>query len=109
MALDLAGLVPVVRWHCGSCSFRDVTREAQPHSRFHDCAAFGGLSMPMLREGDDARVTIRRPEGYVGHEDVQLDGDGRPVMSAVTEYGDGHTDCAVFAPTAYLHGEAQGA
>lgn len=102
---DLANLVPVTRWECRSCAFRDVSREAQPHSRFHNCAGFGGLSMPMLREGDDSRLLVHEREDYIGREPVQY-ADGRPVMNAITEYGDGHTDCAVFAPTAYLAGDA---
>lgn len=102
--MDLSELVPVTRWHCRRCSFRDVTRQVQPHTRFHACAGLGGLTAPMLREGDDAIVRPRLREDYVGREDVQADGDGRPVMSITTEYADGRTDLAVLAPTA--HGSA---
>lgn len=99
--MDLSALVPVTRWHCRSCSFTDVTRETQPHSRFHPCAGLGGLTMPMLREGEDAQVVATVREDYVGREDVQYDGEGRPLSSFVTEYADGHTDVAVLAPTVH--------
>jgi hypothetical protein len=45
-------------------------------------------------------VETRDREDYVGHELVQVDGEARPVMSIVTRYGDGRTDCAVLAPCA---------
>jgi hypothetical protein len=45
-------------------------------------------------------VETRDREDYVGHELVQVDGEARPVMSIVTRYSDGRTDCAVLAPRA---------
>jgi hypothetical protein len=39
----------------------------------------------------------------VGTEDVPMVA-GVPVMNVTTEYDDGHTDVAVFAPTAYSRG-----
>lgn len=108
MAVDLAALVPVTRWHCRACNVTDVTREAAPHSRFHPCAGMGGLTMPMLREGEDAKVVAAVREDYVGGEDVQYDGSGRPVSAFVTEHADGHTDVAVCAPTAYASGGFHG-
>ena len=104
MPVDLSGLVPVTRWHCRYCAFHDVTREAGPHSRFHPCAGMAGLTMPMLREGEDARVTLTVREDYLGGEDVPTV-DGRPYMNATTTYADGHTDVAVYAPTAYANGK----
>jgi hypothetical protein len=52
----------------------------------------------MVLEGVRARVRAVLREDYVGGEDVQYDGEGRPVMSVVTERDDGQ-DCTVFAPT----------
>jgi hypothetical protein len=38
---------------------------------------------------------------YVGAErGVRYDGEGRPVMSVITDRWDGSNDCAVFPPTA---------
>ncbi len=102
---DLSALAPVVRWYCQRCSARDVTRKSEPHTRFHACAGMGGVTVPLLREGDDARVRVLAREDYVGTEDVRVDDDGRPVMSAVTEYADGRTDVVVYAATA--HGAAR--
>jgi hypothetical protein len=91
-------LQPIHHWVCPNCHGTDVTHEARPHSRFHNCPKFGGLSMPMVQAGTRAKVELREREDYVGNELVQLH-EGRPIMSIVTIRDDGQ-DCAVFAPTA---------
>jgi hypothetical protein len=92
--------VPPRRWHCPACLHEDVTREARPHSRMHDCPAMGGLSVPMLPAGARARLVAHEREDYVGAERVRLDNNGRPVMQVVTEHADGRVDATVYAPTA---------
>ena len=92
--------VPPRHWHCPSCRRDDVTREARPHSRMHDCPALGGLSVPMLAAGADARLVAVEREDYVGRERVRLDNRGRPVMQVVTEHADGRRDATVYAPQA---------
>lgn len=101
--IDLSALLPVVRWECHNCTFTDVTREARPHSRMHACAGLGGLTAPMVREGERVKVEVREREDYIGGEDVQRDGEGRPIMSVVTTRDDG-IDVAVYAPTAHNRG-----
>lgn len=54
--------------------------------------------MPMLREGESAKVTVNEREDYIGDEDVQLV-DGRPIMNTTVTRDDGE-DVAVYAPTA---------
>lgn len=94
-------LQPVVtRWECQSCNFRDTTRETEPHTRFHACSGLGGLTAPMVREGERVKVVVNEREDYVGGEDVQL-ADGRPVMNIAIERPDGSNDLAVYAPTAH--------
>lgn len=90
---------PVVRWECPNCPATDVTREARPHQRMHACGGLAGLTAPMVRQGERAKVEAREREDYVGAEQVTLDGNGRPIMSVVTTRDDGQ-DCAVFAPLA---------
>ena len=104
MALPI--LTPTHHWHCPACGAEDVTHEAEPHTRFHSCAKLGGFSAPMAagRKGD-AKVVVHEREDYIGHEDVQLL-DGRPIMNITTHYADGHTDVAVYAPTAHAGGTA---
>lgn len=97
--------VPVTRWECPRCNFRDVTREAKPHTRFHSCSGMGGFTAPMVREGERVRLVVNEREDYVGTEDVQL-ADGRPVMNISTERPDGSNDLAVYLPTAYGSGRA---
>lgn len=88
------------RWSCPNCAATDVT-SGEPN-RFHPCAGLAGLLAPMVLDGTDCRVRAVVREDYVGREDVRYDGDGRPVMSVLTEYGDGRTDCVVFAPAAHV-------
>jgi hypothetical protein len=97
---------PVRRWHCPNCNARDVTREVEPHTRFHPCASLGGFSAPLIEEGVDATVVVHEREDYIGREAVQMTPAGRPVMAISTEYGDGRRDVAVYAPTALGRAEA---
>lgn len=99
---DLSSLIPITRWYCPRCNVTDVTREAEPHSRFHACPVRGGLTAPLVREGETVKITDNEREDYVGNEDVQRDGvTGRPIMNITTEHADGSTDVIVFAPTAH--------
>lgn len=92
---------PRTIWHCPNCPQTAVSRETEPHTKFHSCPGLRGLTAPMVREGDDVRVEALEREDYVGAEDVQRDVDGRPVSAVVTTYADGRNDCVVFAPTAH--------
>ena len=87
-------------WECPKCTHRDVTRTAAPHTRFHPCAGLGGLTAPMVPEGQRWKVTSHEREDYIGTEDVQY-ANGRPVMQTITEKPDGSTDVIVYAPTAH--------
>jgi hypothetical protein len=87
------------RWACPSCDLTDVTREPRPHSRMHNCAGLGGLSVPMVPAGTKAHHETHEREDYIGGERVQTDADGRPIMSVTTTRDDGQ-DCTVYAPTA---------
>lgn len=91
---------PERRWECPNCDHIDVTCEVQPHSRFHNCAGLAGLSAPMVPAGTRAKVEAREREDYIAGEDVQYDGNGRPIMAVVTTRDDGN-DVAVYAPTAH--------
>lgn len=90
---------PERHWECPNCDTKDVTREAQPHQRFHPCRGLrGGLTAPMVPAGTRCKVEALEREDYIGSEQVQLH-DGRPVMNVTTTRNDG-VDVAVFAPTA---------
>jgi hypothetical protein len=96
-----AGLLlrPEQQWECPNCDLRQVTHEAQPHSRFHACRGLRGLTAPMVPAGTACKVEAVERGDWVGSEHPQTDGDGRPVMSVVTTRDDGQ-DCAVLAPMA---------
>lgn len=87
------------RWQCPNCDFTDVTHEALPHTRFHNCRGLKGISAPMVPAGTRCKVEARQRDDYVGKELVQKDGEGRPIMSVVTTRDDGQ-DCTVYAPAA---------
>lgn len=92
------------RWECPNCDQTDVTREAQPHTRMHSCRGLRGMTVPFVTAGVRAKVILRDREDYVGKEDVQRDGGGRPVMSAVVTRDDGE-DAVVYAPCATARSE----
>jgi hypothetical protein len=91
---------PERRWECPNCDHVDVTREVEPHSRFHACAGLHGFSAPMVPAGTKAKVEAEEREDYVGSEDVQFDATGRPIMAVRTTREDGE-DLVVYAPTAH--------
>ena len=93
-------ITPIRRWMCPNCKQTAITREAEPHTRFHACAGLKGITAPFIEEGVRVQVTAIEREDYVGDEMVQTDDTGRPMMAVQTEYLDGHTDRAVLAPTA---------
>lgn len=87
------------RWSCPNCITTHVTRDARPHTPFHTCAGMAGLSVPFVAAGIRCKVQAHEREDYVGDEVVQVDGNGRPIMSVVTTRDEGQ-DCAVYAPCA---------
>jgi len=96
-------LVAQHRWECPNCPATDVTHEAQPHTRFHTCRGLRGLTAPMVPAGTRCKVEALERQDYINGDLVQTDGEGRPVMSVVTERDDG-TDVAVLAPCATAKG-----
>jgi hypothetical protein len=90
-------------WVCPNCpaSARTV---GQPN-RFHDCAALGGLTTPMVLEGVDCKVIALEREDYLNGEDVRWV-NGRPVSAVNVVRADGSNDCIVYAPTARAVGES---
>jgi hypothetical protein len=89
----------VRHWECPNCNSKDITHEAQPHTRFHACPGLRGITAPMVPAGTKAKVEAREREDYIGKEMVTLDESRRPIMSVITTRDDGQ-DVAVLAPTA---------
>lgn len=87
------------RWECPNCVDTKVTRETRPHTPFHSCRGLRGLMAPFVAAGTRCKVEVQERDDYVGKELVQVDGNGRPVMSVVTTRDNGQ-DCAVYAPCA---------
>lgn len=99
--MNIPELTREQRWECPNCTVTDVTFESQPHSRMHPCRGMAGLTVPMVPAGTRCKVTAVEREDYIGHDMVQLDGNGRPIMATVVTRDDGE-DRAVYAPTATL-------
>ena len=92
-------LSSVTRWYCPRCQATDVTTRPEFHQQFHTCPKFGFLTVPFVREGVAAKIEAFEREDYIGDETVQLDANGRPIMSIVTTRDEGQ-DCTVYAPVA---------
>jgi hypothetical protein len=90
-------LVRETRWNCPNCQTRDVTHEAQPHTRFHTCPGLKGLTAPLVEFGTDCQVRAVEREDYIGTDTPTLDGEGRPVSAVETVRADGSNDVAAFA------------
>src|SRR5438445_11843007 len=91
-------LAPETNWECPNCVEKEVTHEAQPHTRFHQCSGLKGLVAPFVPAGTKCKVVAHEREDYIGTGvDVTVDGDGRPIMAVETVRDDGD-DVAVFAP-----------
>ena len=92
-------------WDCPNCETADVTERADVHTQMHHCPGMGGLALPLVevarRPGGkrSVRVSPVVRQDYVGKEKgLVYNDEGQPIMAAVTEYGDGSNDVAVFAP-----------
>ena len=59
------------------------------------------MSVPLMPVGVKAKIEAHDRDDYVGTDLVQVDGNGRPIMSITVTRDDG-MDCMVFAPTARL-------
>lgn len=86
-------------WHCPNCDAAARTVDAKVP--WHDCPGLAGLHVALVADGTRAKVEAVEREDYINGDDVRYDGDGRPVMAALTTRDDG-TDLAVYAPTAHL-------
>lgn len=83
------------------CACREHGPLPAPGSaRMHPCPNLHGLAAPLVPAGTDCRVIAVRREDYLRGEHQRRGDDGAPYMAVVTEYGDGRTDAAVFAPAA---------
>jgi hypothetical protein len=76
------------------------------HTEFHHCAGLAGLWAPMVAAGTRAEHRAVEREDYIGAERVQVDGNGRPVMSVVTVTDD-RQDCTIYAPASVADGSAK--
>lgn len=90
---------PESRWECPNCDLTHVTRGRSFGQPFHNCRGLRGLSAPFVTAGTKAKVETVERGDYIGKEQVQQDGEGRPVMAIQTTRDEGQ-DCAVLAPVA---------
>lgn len=90
-------------WACPHCATTSVTHEMRPHVEYHLCRGMKGLLTPMidarLVEARRVKVHTVEREDYIGKEDVQYDGEKRPIMATVVTTEDSESR-AIYAPTA---------
>jgi len=88
-------------WECPACGREDRTLPLPPNgARLHPCPKLHGLTVPMVRAGSDCTIVAHEREDYLGREIQRTGDDGRPYMNVETQYGDGHTDLAIYSPVA---------
>jgi len=92
------------RWYCPACKRETVTQGTLREIPFHPCPQRHGMTIPMTRAGQKAKVELVERGDYIGTDHVQTDPQGRPWQSVVTTRDDGQ-DVAVFAPTAQLRSD----
>lgn len=90
-------MLPERRWECPNCDSAAVTFDAK--TPMHPCRGMSGLMVPLVPAGQRCKVEAVERADYICREQVQTDGNGRPVMAVVTTRDDGQ-DCTVFPPTA---------
>jgi hypothetical protein len=91
-------------WYCPSCD--SAARTVDYKTPMHPCKGLAGLLTPLVPVGEKAKHTAVERGDWIGTEKIQYDGNGRPVMSVVTETDDS-LSTTVFAPTATLESDAQ--
>ena len=92
-------LEPEHRWECPACDLQEITHEAKPHTRMHQCAGALGMTVPMIPAGTRAKLELVERQDYVGRDLVDTAEDGKVYMSAVVTRDEG-TDVAVYPGTA---------
>lgn len=86
-------------WFCPSCD--SAARTVDAKTPMHPCVGLAGLLAPLVPVGLKAKHTAVEREDWVGHEDVQFDANGRPMMSVRTETEDS-LSTTVYSPVARL-------
>jgi hypothetical protein len=94
---------PVKNWRCPNCGREKQTQRAGPHTPLHQCPRLRGAWAPFVEAHVNARLELVERGDYVNGDLVQVDGEGRPVMSVVTHRDNGQ-DCTIFAPCATANG-----
>lgn len=92
-------------WHCPNC--QEAARTVDDKLPMHNCVGTAGLFIPLVPREQKAEVVVNERQDYIGDEDVQYDGLGRPTMSVTTKRDDGE-DCTIYAPTASIKAEGLG-
>ena len=63
---------PERHWVCSHCTFTDVTHEAKPHSRMHNCKGMKLLPIPMLDGGQIVYQSVEWIKGSPMSDRAQL-------------------------------------
>lgn len=91
---------PARRWECRDCAVKAEIPAAVSTTPMHACAGHKGFRLPLVPAGTGDRVFLVERGDYLNGEDVPLDAEGTPYMTAEVERADGHRDVFAYAPTA---------
>lgn len=83
---------------CPNCPKSFWLDDSDQRVVIHRCTGQGGLTLPLVKDGLRARISLVEREDYIGRENPLMH-EGRPIMAAVITRDDGE-DRIVFAPTA---------
>lgn len=86
-------------WACPNCD--SAARTVDAKTPMHPCKGLAGLMVPLVPEGRKAKHTAVERGDWIGKEQVQYDGNGRPMMSVVTETEDS-LSTTVYSPVATM-------
>lgn len=94
-------LHPEAHWVCPNCTSQLKTPGIPSKPILHPCRGMAGLLVPMVPAGTKCKIEVVERSDYVGSERVQVNGEGRPVMAAMTTRDEGQ-DTTVYAPCATI-------
>ena len=84
-------------WYCPNCDA--LARTYSEKLPYHECPKLAGVMSPLILVGTKAKIVAVERQDYIGGDLVQVDANGRPIMSVVTTRDDGQ-DCVTFPATA---------
>ncbi len=91
-----------IDWSCPHCGNSEQSNDPRPHTVMHVCSGMHGLTTPMVRDGEDAKIVVHEREDYLNGDIQTSDDRGKAISSISKERADGSNDLWVQAPLATI-------